>query len=294
MILDELVDREEREYKRFREVLSARASAFGETSSRLTVGEVLFLYKHRKRIVLNPQELALVLDTWIQDDVPGLYWIKDFSPSFISQHLNTYGGADFDRDRRFSIASLKDMFDLSLAADEFSSLVRTYKTAAEAARVIRKHWSVVPEAAIWLGLRSHRREIYAACLETARCRVSAGDLDFVRHLRRRTTPSCITLYLRLAANQDMPLLGTTDSDDRTLSEFRVLQSAVRAGTLEKLRATRASLLASRPRAIIREFLNAILRIRRGGNRARIEERPFFTSQETSAIYRSPRNGEKRS
>jgi hypothetical protein len=143
MILDELVDREEREYKRFREVLSARASAFEETSSRLTVEEVLFLYKHRKRLVLNEQESTLILDTWIQEDVPGLYWIKDLAPNFIAQRLDTYRDASLDDNERYSVTFLKVMFNLSLAADEFASLMRTYKVAAEAARVIRKCSSAV-------------------------------------------------------------------------------------------------------------------------------------------------------
>jgi hypothetical protein len=73
IITEELVDSEEREFKRFRELLSSRATAFANTSSRLTVQEVLFLYKHKRRLIYSNLEAILIVDTWIKDDVPGAF-----------------------------------------------------------------------------------------------------------------------------------------------------------------------------------------------------------------------------
>jgi len=100
MILEKLVDLEEREFKRFRELLTSRAAAFTATSTRLSVEEALFLYKSSRRIALSTQEALLILDTWIMHDVPGLFWIKDFDAKLVEQQLVGYENVELTPEQR--------------------------------------------------------------------------------------------------------------------------------------------------------------------------------------------------
>ena len=52
-IADKLVDSEEREFKRFRELLSTKASAFSTTRSLLSTMELLVLYSYKERVFLQ-------------------------------------------------------------------------------------------------------------------------------------------------------------------------------------------------------------------------------------------------
>ena len=60
------------------------------TSNNLSVEEVLFLYKSRQRVIFNRQEAVLIFDTWIKNEVPGLFWIKDFDTNLVEQQLTKY------------------------------------------------------------------------------------------------------------------------------------------------------------------------------------------------------------
>ena len=74
-ILEELIDSEEREFKRFQELLSTKAAAFQTTEAPLTSEELLMLYKHRNRFIPNKEELRLLLFSWIKEAGPALYWL---------------------------------------------------------------------------------------------------------------------------------------------------------------------------------------------------------------------------
>ena len=72
-----LVDAEEREFKRFRELLASKAAAFTTTRSLLTVEELLALFNHKERVLPSESELRLILASWATGSAPGLYWIMN-------------------------------------------------------------------------------------------------------------------------------------------------------------------------------------------------------------------------
>jgi hypothetical protein len=74
-VLAELVDSEEREFKRFRELLSSKAAAYRTTQNPLTEEELLMVYKYRQRTIPTPEELHLLLIAFIQGTGPTLYWV---------------------------------------------------------------------------------------------------------------------------------------------------------------------------------------------------------------------------
>ena len=67
-----LVDSEEREFKRVRELLASKAASYGTTYSLLSVEELLLMFKHRQRILLSDEELGLTMASWTEGKGPGL------------------------------------------------------------------------------------------------------------------------------------------------------------------------------------------------------------------------------
>jgi hypothetical protein len=222
MILEELVDLEEREYKRFRELLTSRAVAFATTTNKLTIEEVLFLYKYRHRLALNKQEAGLIIDTWITENVPGLFWIREFDPEWVKEQVIKYDGTQLDTEERYSTVFLKSFFKLPIRQKDFLALTGTYKMASEAAQLFKLHRDVVPLDVIWAGLRNKRSEIRDSCFDALLHRLSRGDVDLLRQLRRNSGWTHVVTYFRLATTRE--LFGVWDAHTESLDvrEFAAL------------------------------------------------------------------------
>jgi hypothetical protein len=76
-----LIDSEEREFERIRELLASKSAAFSTTGSVLTVEELLMLFKYKERLLLSDGELRLILASWAEGEGPGLYLLFGGSPS---------------------------------------------------------------------------------------------------------------------------------------------------------------------------------------------------------------------
>jgi hypothetical protein len=187
IIMEKLVDSEEREFKRFRELLSSRAAAFVNTTNRLTVEEVLFLYKRRQRIAHNSAEAILIIDTWIKDDVPGLFWIKEFDKNLVERHLATYESANLEREQRFKIVILKYLFALPINNDDCLAMLKIYRGAQQAADILIALGDHVPTSVALLGLRKRQSAIKSACGEILRRRLENqnGKLSIEYMLHKR-------------------------------------------------------------------------------------------------------------
>ncbi len=70
-VISDLADSEEREFKRFRELLTSKASAYQTTQSLLTYRELLILYKHREKVIPTEQEARFLLASWVNGVGPG-------------------------------------------------------------------------------------------------------------------------------------------------------------------------------------------------------------------------------
>jgi len=87
-VINELADSEEKEFKRFRELLSSKTAAYSTTQSSLTAEELLMIYKHRQRIIPSDQELHLLLISFIHGTGPTLYWLLNVPPPKIAALLS--------------------------------------------------------------------------------------------------------------------------------------------------------------------------------------------------------------
>ena len=88
-IIAELANLEERECKRFKELLASKAAAYQTTSSLLAHVELLMLYKYKEKIIPNESELRLLLASWVKGAGPALYWILNAEKSKIIDWLRT-------------------------------------------------------------------------------------------------------------------------------------------------------------------------------------------------------------
>lgn len=81
LIASELVSTEEREAKKFKDLLSSKAAAFETTHAGLTRAEHLHIYKYRDRILCTEDEIRLLFDSYLSGNGPIHYWINSY-PKF--------------------------------------------------------------------------------------------------------------------------------------------------------------------------------------------------------------------
>jgi hypothetical protein len=106
-IATELLDTEEGEYKRFRELLTSK-TAYGTTMARLTSEELLMLYRHRHRIIPNELELRLLLSSWSSGNGPALHWLLAANPAQMRDCVRAEeASADLSREEKVSLVLLR-------------------------------------------------------------------------------------------------------------------------------------------------------------------------------------------
>jgi hypothetical protein len=261
IITEELVDSEEREFKRFRELLTSRATAFTSTLSRLTLEEVLFLYKHKRRIIFNEAETALMIDTWVKDEnVPGLFWIKDFDRGIVQTRLALYETSDLDPEHRFRIARLKRLFGIPLSDRDFIALTKIWKGAQEAANLLSAIGDQIRTTIALLGLRSRQGAIRSACGQILTRKLRAQEWNVIEALRGSQRKSYFRLFFELVVDPSIPLV--TDKRTRALTEFSHLQLIMRAPPGQE-DTTLTALKSLRPRRVSVSFGATLLAIRKG-------------------------------
>jgi hypothetical protein len=221
---------------------------------------VLFLYKHKGRIVYSNSEAVLMIHTWIREDVPGLFWIKDFDRMIVERNLATYRNVELDPEQRFRIARLKWLFKVSLDDNDFVAMTKIWKGAQEAAHMLSQLRDQVPAGVALLGLRSRQSTIRNACSEALTRRVQKGEWGIINALYRSHRRSYFKLFFELVINPQTPM--PDEGHQRPLAEFRRLQLVVRA-QLSEAEAALKALRSMRPRTASLLFGEVVLAIRQG-------------------------------
>jgi hypothetical protein len=138
-IIAELVDSEEREFKRFRELLSSKAAAYQTTQVRLTNEELLMLYKHRSRVVPTDKELRLLLASWIEGIGPALYWLlRAVEPKVIEWLRSEESKEELSGDEKVQIILLRRKLGESGCLTEDYSVFGGYQLSAEMSYLIQE------------------------------------------------------------------------------------------------------------------------------------------------------------
>jgi hypothetical protein len=99
-ISEELVEEQEREAKRFRELLASKFAAYERTRGLLTETEHLYLYLHRRRFVVNEDEARYLFLSHLAGNGPVEFWMKDYPRVIIEDWTRQASSSDDERIKR--------------------------------------------------------------------------------------------------------------------------------------------------------------------------------------------------
>jgi len=262
-----LVDSEEQEFKRLRELLSSKAATFATTRFLLSVEELLMLFKHKDRVLPSDGELKLILASWAGEGGPGFYSLIGASPPRLVELIRAEESeGDIEPEDRAMLALLRCKVSGSRLQKRDWTLFRRYRLGMELSGMLLSAPLECPDKVIEWALRSKHRTVRDAALEAVTQKVSTGQRRWIAVLSRSSSRFFRTAYEQLAIRDTLPLFPSDPSANasRPIREFGLLQRIARSQSLSELRTSVTALRKFRPRAGIRLFANAIETRRRLG------------------------------
>ncbi|TRZ76180.1 MAG: hypothetical protein D4R93_03720, partial [Deltaproteobacteria bacterium] len=222
-IMHELVDSQEKEFKRFRELLSVKGAAYETTRATLTSEEMLMLYKYRHRVVPNETDLRLLLASWIEEKGPALYWLLKAVPAKILQWLSGEASRDdLSKTQNLSIILLRrKLGECALEANDYSTF-RGYKMTGEIVSLIKEESEKLPVKVLCYGLQHSKSEVQSAALNEVCMRVKSGDWSWIKMLRNSQSESYHRAYKYLVLRKDISSVHIDAPKIKALEEFRIL------------------------------------------------------------------------
>jgi len=254
-----LVDSEEKEFKRIRELLASKAATYATTRSLLTVEELLLLFKYKERILASDDELRLLLASWAEEKGPGLCLLLGAPPPRLIELIRSEETKeDIGDEGRAMLALLRNKLSGSSLSEHDWSLFRRHQLGVELAAMISGSPLACPDRILLWALRSGRRTIREAALEAVAEKVRSSRWQWISLLSKSSSAPCRSAYQNLAMRQDLPLFPTDSSvtGSRSLREFGLLQRIAR-DDIKALRSSLRSLRRFRPRAHIWFFAKAV-------------------------------------
>lgn len=256
-----LVDSEEREFKRLRELLASKAATFTTTRSLLTVEELLMLFKYRERILPSDGELRLVLASWASGDGPGLYLVVGALPSRLVELIRAVeGDQGIEDEDRAMLALLRCKVSGSKLQARDWLLFRRYRLGVELARMVSNAPLECPDRMILWALRSRRRTVREAALEAVSEKIVSGRHKWVATLSKSSSSFYRTAFELLSTRSALPPFPSDPAAaaPRALREFGLLQRIARSRSTPEMRASLIALKKFRPRARVWLFAKGIL------------------------------------
>ncbi len=136
-IMAELVSTEEREARKFKDLLASRAAAYEDTHAILTLSEHLHIYAHRAKILCDDEEVRLLLASHLAGNGPVHYWLRRYPPNAVRAWVRPLT-SDQDTETRLNafrlLIALGERVPLARVADAFSD----YNLRAELAAYVTK------------------------------------------------------------------------------------------------------------------------------------------------------------
>jgi hypothetical protein len=262
-IMTELVDQGEREFKRYRELLAANSATYESThAAGLRTGEMLMLYKHRRRLLPNDVELRLLLESWIEGNGPALYWLMKAAPAKIREWLTTVesrGG--LHSDGKISVALLRSKLGEGLILDKESITFHDYQMGTEIASLIQKDPLSLAEDLLTDGLRHRREEVRDASKVSFFERLKNGQWDLLSRVRNSSSKSCREAYMAAVVDRGVPVPSRKMQTAKVLREFVILKSMTSLNNPSKIDPLLGTLRQSRPPRWVMLFGEAIRYVR---------------------------------
>jgi hypothetical protein len=282
-IANELVDSEEREFKRFRELLTTKTAAFHTTSSVLTKEEQLMLYKHRQRLLPSDEELRLILSTWVHNGGPGLCWLLGVDNSKILSWLRTEeGDKDLEEEARAAVVLLRrKLGEMPLAENDYQAF-RRYQLSAELASMILESADTIPRKLLLLGLRHRREEVREASIDATAERIKSGDYELLDLLSRSSSTPVQEAFEELVLRSEVPIPKLSTETCKAAREFVLLKNLALASSAAEAKRIYRELTVIRLRKRIKLFALALLAMKQG-RLQQLLKRVKIGSRETARI-----------
>lgn len=196
-IIAELVSAEEREAKKFKDLLASRATAYADTHAILTTAEHIYIYKYRNKILCTEEEVRLLLASHLAGNGPVHFWLRSYSNERVVAWTRHLLSEDDEETRlnayRFLIRS-GEQIPLQEVAEHFSD----YKLKSELGELILK---LARADDIPLLLRLHRKkaeEVVDASEKALLKLVPLSNEDILNRLAKSTSQSSRLLFESLS------------------------------------------------------------------------------------------------
>lgn len=288
-IANELVDSEEREFKRFRELLTSKSAAFHTTSSLLTKEELLMLYKHRQRLLPSDEELRLILSSWVHSGGPALCWLLGVDNSKILSWLRTEEADKNLKEEAKAAAVLlrRKLGEMPLAESDYQAF-RRYQLSAELASLIRESADSIPRKLLLLGLRHRREEVREASIATAAERIKSDDCDLLNSLSRSSSTPLQEAFEELVLRSDVPIPKLSAETCKAAREFISLKNLAQASSAAESKRVYRQLTGIRLRKRIKLFALGLLAMKQGRLQQLLKRVKNGSGENARILLKAPR------
>jgi hypothetical protein len=288
-IANELVDSEEREFKRFRELLTLKAAAFRTTHSLLTTEEQLILYKHRQRLIPTEEESHLLLSTWVRSRSPGLFWLLQVdSKKMISWLRAEEADEDLEAEAKASVVLLRrKLGEMPLAEKDYQAF-RNYQLSAELSTLIVETALTIPIKLLVLGLRHRRKEVREACIASFTERAKHRGWDWIQLLRKSSSLALQQAYEELVLRPEVPAPEMSPESDKSIKEFGLLKLLGRTTSRIEARRLYKDLRDLRPSKRVILLAQSLLSIKQGRLQQLITKSRAVSRDKAKTVLKAPR------
>ena len=270
-----LVDSEERDFKRLRELLSSKAATFGSTRSLLTIEELLLLFQYKERVLPSDAEVRLILASWVQVHGPGLYLLLGCTSSRLVEIIRAEEAVQDTRmedEDRAMLALLRCKVGGSPLALKDWQLFRRYRLGLELVEILSTIPLECPDKILLWALRNRRRTVREAALEAVARKITSGRRRWITVLSKSSSPFYRSAYERLAIRPDLLLFSQNSAQSsREFRQFGLVQEIMPATDGRTSRKSLKELKKSRAKASTLLFARGAL-IQQRGSLTRIMKR----------------------
>lgn len=266
-----LVDAEEREFKRVRELLASKAASYRTTHSLLSVEELLLMFKHKARILLSDEELRLTMASWAEGKGPGISLLLTSPSTRIIELIRS------EEPRERSEAEAKAVLILlrrKLTGEPLEERdwaeFRTYQLGMELTEMITDSPLACPDRILLWALRNKRLMISEAAFQAITKKVTAGQTGWIEALGKSSSRSYRSAYERLVIDQTLPVCPADPGAPRSIRDFAHLQRIARATSPEGLQAATHELKTTRPGTRVQLLASGIAGTRISGFAATVK------------------------
>src|SRR5712691_4222833 len=242
-VASELLDSEEREYKRFRELLATRAAAYQTTQNALSTEELLMLFKRRKALVPSEAEGRLLTRSWLDGVGPGLMWLMFAGKTkFLSWIEAEAESESSDTDQRaVSLMLAGAFFKHPIWHLVGTRVLRRYRRVIETVAALKLSPELVPEKVLRTALAIPTEQKTIAS-EIICSRLTAGDWRWISVLRNSKSRGHDELFMRVAVDERVPMPPSAETAAE-MREFAALKTLTRtkAANAQNHRNIRSSL-----------------------------------------------------